>query len=338
MWSCSFATDSLDMENQGRNVVVDETFLAGQVVHGATQDQIDDTTALDTILDHGLDGDVSGQEQVVELSPEEAELLAMRFVDLIEETDSQTEDQDGYSDDEYYNARAVADLNHLQFGTQQCYICTDDVCHSNVLQLGCGDHWLCHDCIASPFEQAIQQESCYPPRCCDSTGPLNIGDFAHLLAMSHPDVVVRYDAKLQEYHMDKRFRRYCGSSECKTFLNPERYELDAENDTTTGDCPACNRTTCVSCKKIVCKATSHDCESTVLKSNKDYSAEARFKYCPFCECPGLLDEGCNHVTCECGEEWCFVCLRKWNDGYDHEECGQYNVCLTFFGLGCLTDL
>ncbi|TLD35863.1 hypothetical protein E2P81_ATG02166 [Venturia nashicola] len=313
---------------------IDDTVPDEQETEDATQVQ-DDIPAATAIPDGEPDEDVSDQEGVIELSPEDAELLAIRFNNLVEEAMEepdaigQTEGEDGGFEDsiiaaEHRDVQAVADLNDLQFGTQQCYICTDDVCYSKVLQLGCEEHWICRDCIADPFEQAIQQESCYPPKCCDLTGPLRIEEFAHLLAISHPDLAARYDAKLQEYHIDRRFRRYCGSDDCKAFLNPESYERDDENKTSTADCPTCNRSTCVFCTKIVFKATSHECESTVLKLNKDYSAEARFKYCPFCERPGLLNEACNHVTCDCGEEWCFICLRKWSGGYDHEECVQYN--------------
>lgn len=333
----------LAMEREGQDVQTEsdthvntnDTIPADQVVHDATPVQIHNTPTLDAIPDHELGEEVSAEEQQDELSPEEAELLFMRFVGLIEEVVEEDADSEGSATAvDQYDAQVVADMNDLQFGTQQCYICTDDVCYSKVLQLGCEEHWICHDCIADPFEQAIQQESCYPPRCCDMTGPLKIEDFAHLLAIAHPDLTARYDAKLQEYHMDKRFRRYCGSDDCKTFLSPDGYERDEEHNFTTADCPTCKRTTCVFCTKIVFKATPHECKSTIAKLNEDYSPEARFKYCPFCERPGLLDEGCNHVTCECGEEWCFVCIRKWNGGYNHEDCGQYNVCINLLPCSC----
>ncbi|QDS69040.1 hypothetical protein FKW77_009727 [Venturia effusa] len=305
----------------GRNTVDD--IEIDQAVHDAAQVLVQNTPTADVTAEQGPEEDVSIEEQQVGPSPEEAEPWSD------EDADSEAEDGDNDSDDsaqaaEQYDAQVVADMNDLQSGRQQCYICTDEVCYSKVLQLGCSEHWLCHDCIADPFEQAILQESCYPPRCCDRTGPLRIEDFAHLLAIAHPDLAARYDAKLQEYHMDKRFRRYCAADDCKTFLNPESYEQDGKLNLTTADCPTCSRTTCVFCTKLVSKATPHECEPSIIKLNKDYSSEARFKYCPYCDRPGLLDEGCNHVTCECGEEWCFICLRKWDGGYNHDDCGQYN--------------
>lgn len=283
-----------------------------------------------------LEENVAADDNETELSTE-AELLLTRFagliVDVNEDSANHTDDQiDGFQDisateADQFDAQIVADMADLQHGTQQCYICTEDVCHSKVLQLACGEHWLCHNCIADPFEAAVQNESCYPPKCCDDNGPLRIEDIEHLLATSHPDLNSRYNAKLEEYHMDKRFRRYCGVQDCHTFLSPDSYEHNKEHNLTSADCPTCNRTTCIFCTKIVFKLMAHECESTATTMNVDYSQAARFKICPFCDRPGLLDDGCNHVTCECGEEWCFVCIRKWSGGYNHEACGQYNVCL-----------
>mmetsp|Transcript_10990 Transcript_10990/g.24528 ORF Transcript_10990/g.24528 Transcript_10990/m.24528 type:complete len:372 (-) Transcript_10990:260-1375(-) len=34
--------------------------------------------------------------------------------------------------------------------------------------------------------------------------------------------------------------------------------------------------------------------------------------CPGCATITSKIEGCNHITCPCGHEWCFVCGAKWN--------------------------
>jgi len=43
------------------------------------------------------------------------------------------------------------------------------------------------------------------------------------------------------------------------------------------------------------------------------------KYCPSCEQPAVLVDGCNHVTCVCGTHWCFKCGGKYarEDIYHH---------------------
>lgn len=271
-------------------------------------------------LDDGVDAIYFGPEELSEDLDNNSEDLDANVEDLNASFENLRLSDPGNE----VNAQVVSDMADLQFGTEKCYICFDDVCHAKVLQLGCGEHWICHDCIAVPFELAIQNESHYPQRCCDWAGPLRIEDFEHLLAISNPDLAAQYTFKLEEYHMDIRFRRYCGAEECHCFLSPEIYERSEDGNLTTADCPKCSRATCIFCTKLVSKTEPHDCEPNANKVNEDYSKEARFKYCPYCRRPGLLDEGCNHVTCECGAQWCFVCLRKWNNGVDHGDCGQYN--------------
>jgi hypothetical protein len=43
-----------------------------------------------------------------------------------------------------------------------------------------------------------------------------------------------------------------------------------------------------------------------------------FKNCPKCNAPTSLTDGCNHMTCVCGEHWCYVCEKGGFtvNGYD----------------------
>ena len=35
------------------------------------------------------------------------------------------------------------------------------------------------------------------------------------------------------------------------------------------------------------------------------------KNCPKCKTPWWKNGGCNHFSCSCGHEFCWVCLRPW---------------------------
>eukprot|EP00923_Selenidium_pygospionis_P023017 GHVN01039924.1.p1 GENE.GHVN01039924.1~~GHVN01039924.1.p1 ORF type:complete len:259 (-),score=49.77 GHVN01039924.1:62-727(-) len=37
------------------------------------------------------------------------------------------------------------------------------------------------------------------------------------------------------------------------------------------------------------------------------------KICPCCTIRVDKSGGCNHITCRCGAQWCFVCLSKWSE-------------------------
>ncbi|VDK29685.1 unnamed protein product, partial [Anisakis simplex] len=44
------------------------------------------------------------------------------------------------------------------------------------------------------------------------------------------------------------------------------------------------------------------------------------KRCPFCGTFCERSDGCNHMTCVCGESFCYVCGEKWDGVVDHYEC------------------
>lgn len=57
----------------------------------------------------------------------------------------------------------------------------------------------------------------------------------------------------------------------------------------------------------------------------DYTSVARAiqaKMCPGCSVRVQRIEGCNHMTCRCGMEWCYVCQCPWN--ISHYSCVESN--------------
>jgi len=61
----------------------------------------------------------------------------------------------------------------------------------------------------------------------------------------------------------------------------------------------------------------------------DYIASIS-KRCPKCSNAIIKDRNCNHITCKCGHEFCWLCKRPWadhftkGDGSSHYECKLYN--------------
>ncbi|KAK8045201.1 dihydroxyacid dehydratase [Apiospora rasikravindrae] len=55
-----------------------------------------------------------------------------------------------------------------------------------------------------------------------------------------------------------------------------------------------------------------DCQPTVAAASKGETGEI-FKECPSCGVATEKTGGCNHMTCVCGAEWCFVCGEQGED-------------------------
>lgn len=178
-------------------------------------------------------------------------------------------------------------------------------------------------CLTGFFEQAIKSQSQYPPKCCGQAIP-----FEKVEEFLPGDTKTRYRIKTKEYHTDPRFRRYCPSDH--SFLNPSMYiDIGESDQTTVTECSTCKKFVCIVCLDFVSeeKDGKHDCKPPPLNElNKNYSPQTRYKACPFCGRLGMLEQACNHVTCQqgCGQEFCFICLEPWADAVAHEGCGHYN--------------
>ncbi|KAA6335461.1 MAG: putative ubiquitin conjugating enzyme interacting protein, partial [Streblomastix strix] len=39
------------------------------------------------------------------------------------------------------------------------------------------------------------------------------------------------------------------------------------------------------------------------------------RHCPACNLPSCKTQGCNHITCRCGINWCYVCGKQYNGSH-----------------------
>ena len=204
---------------------------------------------------------------------------------------------------------------------ETCCICAEELYLAKVIQLPCADqHWVCYGCLPDLFEHATTYEYLFPPRCCEACEELRITDFEHLFTVTRPALAIQYSRKADEYHTYLPFRRRCAEPSCKEFLSTERYSYDDPN-VAVGECGECNTRTCVKCGHLY-TSQDHECEKEAEPQEMaSGSAKHDPKFCPYCGKAVVLGEGCNHITCHCGNQWCFICLRPWKGLHD---CNQYN--------------
>ncbi len=115
-------------------------------------------------------------------------------------------------------------------------------------------------------------------------------------------------------------------------------------------CPGCEHQFCALCNRPWSTLSRHSgarishtgklCSvygrKIISKEDDDYvdmadAGDARC--CPSCSIRTNRTEGCNHITCPCGYEWCYVCGSRWNsshyacrDGQDRQV-GSNSSCI-----------
>ena len=88
---------------------------------------------------------------------------------------------------------------------RECCICADDVEETVLLELPCGDHFICakgenaDDCLQRYFRQAIDEERHYPVNCCDAV--MLIDEYEGIINW---DFVFEFKTKEREYQIHTR--------------------------------------------------------------------------------------------------------------------------------------
>ncbi|KAG5918508.1 hypothetical protein E4U42_006829 [Claviceps africana] len=178
---------------------------------------------------------------------------------------------------------------------RRCVACASDVAFFETVRCPCS-HDYCRDCMTELFSAAVNDESMFPPRCCRIPIPLDPNR-----SFLSAGLLDKYKAKEVEFATPNR--TYCHVPACSAFVPPASVRGDVAT------CVQCQSTTCT-----ICKGKSHSRDCPVDTSAADVlriAAENGWQRCYSCGRLVDLVTGCNHITCRCKAEFCYVCGVKW---------------------------
>ncbi|KAH8198446.1 hypothetical protein TruAng_007378 [Truncatella angustata] len=125
-----------------------------------------------------------------------------------------------------------------------------------------------------------------------------LGDFAEL---DGPELLAKSDeVRVERETLDKT---YCSNPTCSAFIPPGDIFRD------TAACRKCGDLTC-----SLCKQASHGGVCPRDEASQQVLGMALtegWQRCPTCQTLVELNTGCNHMTCRCGQEFCYVCGGAW---------------------------
>ncbi|KAI0786014.1 hypothetical protein C8Q75DRAFT_773761 [Abortiporus biennis] len=175
-----------------------------------------------------------------------------------------------------------------------CIICGDKI-DGVEIRAPCG-HFYGLDCLTDLFRSTINDESLFPPRCCQQ--PFVLDDvrqhLGHKLAST-------FERKSAEFATPDRV--YCHRPSCSAFIGA------ATDNPHPQFCPKCFSRTCGRCKEAAHPAKA--CESQIDTVVLNLAEQEGWKRCPGCRRLVELSVGCYHMTCLCRHQFCYVCTARW---------------------------
>ncbi|KAK6502205.1 hypothetical protein TWF506_002793 [Arthrobotrys conoides] len=191
---------------------------------------------------------------------------------------------------------------------RECVSCTDMFPVTEIITLDC-DHKFCEGCLNIMVMTASQQESTMPPKCCSVKVRPNV--IKRVLKTDEDKV--NFSRKIIEYDTIVEKRLFCPKQKCGAFI-PYHPRKD-QHHPLIGTCQKCGTRACRICKGKAHKHTEDCPEDLGLNAVIGLSKDNGWKRCYRCRAMIELNYGCNHMTCRCGAEFCYMCGNPWSFEY-----------------------
>lgn len=145
---------------------------------------------------------------------------------------------------------------------------------------------------------ACENEQHWPPKCC-----LNAIPARTIVAHVEPRQRRAYDERAREWDVPVADRIYCSEAACNLFIPaPSR-------DAAVARC-ARSHLTCVMCRNAGHGGADCPRDRDLARTN-ELAEEEGWKRCHGCRAYVEHRDACQHMTCRCGAEFCYVCGAPW---------------------------
>ena len=220
--------------------------------------------------------------------------------------------------DDYELARQLAEEERIIFQNQQekdsekqtkkCEICLEDFslldCTNYFLNCNCIIHNKCFD----EMVKAAVENNTLPLKCPNCKVPIHPNFIEDSIRNVNPDLLPKYDKFSMNNFLLNNTDEYssCPTPGCEYmfFFNPGEFNFL---------CPLCNNNYCLNCKDnwhhgLTCQQYKDSRDVNKLDDQFfQFVKGAKFKMCPKCKYWVEKNQGCNHMKCRCGADFCYLC-------------------------------
>jgi hypothetical protein len=203
---------------------------------------------------------------------------------------------------------------------RECNICRDDLSSKTpgLDAIFINDVWTCRDCLNQVIQRVTEGEDQYPAKM--NGKPINLEDHS-----AHVDrnLLRRYYNLEAEFSTHPYLRIYCV---CGKFLGKAIAPAPVKPFQAIRQCSACKKYTCRACNKAMkwgdpaASVANHGCKERLEAVEKEHQGMLKdedrgkeYQVCPVCRRCIQLADACYHISCPCGNHFCYKCGKQaWN--------------------------
>ncbi|EFW99942.1 ibr domain containing protein [Grosmannia clavigera kw1407] len=184
----------------------------------------------------------------------------------------------------------------------ECISCFDETPAREAVRRVC--HSYCLGCFRQLVATAVSNEAQFPAKCC-----LNEVPSRTIRRHVTREVWQRYAAKAAELAVPVSERLYCAAVNCGMYVPASQQSRAAR----IGRCSG-GHETCTMCRQIAHGTGSKRgpcAEDRDGQLADELAADAGWRRCQ--QCSVLIEhaDACQHMTCRCGGQFCYVCGAVW---------------------------
>jgi hypothetical protein len=208
----------------------------------------------------------------------------------------------------------------LKYQPKECTLCLEELDFEFFQSLTCG-HEFCRECLNGYLTLKISEKA-IPIPCPYNGCPSNVSE-SDLHLLIEPKLMEKYETFMLSNFIETNGNDFscCPTANCPYLFYYEQGDFDFK-------CPKCHKRYCLNCKveyhvNSTCKMYQQWC----LKNGQaddlftNFVRGNKLKQCFKCKKFVQKVSGCNHITCTCGAQFCYLCGKKFPCG---KNCVAYN--------------
>ncbi|KAK3848109.1 MAG: hypothetical protein J3R72DRAFT_429885 [Linnemannia gamsii] len=170
------------------------------------------------------------------------------------------------------------------------------------LKLGCSlhtgkDHAFCLECLARYIDTQVKAQA-WPINCPHENCREAVCSFAVETLLGSD--ALQWHQLAVEHAIQKKI--YCPYTACARLIDGDRND---DQEPVDRHCPYCSKPFCSMCYGEAHKGIN--CQQRLDKIFNTLATESNWKSCPSCRHMIQKESGCDHMTCRCGTQFCYIC-------------------------------